>query len=244
MSGHSKWATIKRQKAVTDAKKGALFTRLAKNIAIAARRGKDPEMNAALRTAIDAAKAANMPKDNIERAVLKGAGEVPGVVYEEVMYEGYGPGGVAMLIECTTDNTNRTVSFVRSTFTKLGGSMGTSGSVLFLFDQRGVIRIAREDIAGKSQDDVELLAIDAGAQDIQTESEGITVFTAREDFHAVLDTVKKAGLVPASASIEWVAKSTTDVPPEQAAQLQTLIEALEDNEDVNAIFTTAGNTPA
>lgn len=237
MAGHSKWATIKRKKAANDAKKGAVFTRHAKNIAVAARNGKDPEMNAALRAAIDSAKADNMPKDNIEKAVLKGAGELPGAVYEEVIYEGYGPGGIAMVIETVTDNTNRTVSFVRSTLDKHGGSLGNSGSVLYMFEQKGIIRIATDDLAGHDPDDVELFAIDAGAEDIVREDEGLTIVTARENLDAVRGVLAENGMVATSAGVEWYTKNMMDVPEDKQSQLETLIETLEDNEDVNAVHT-------
>lgn len=237
MSGHSKWATIKRKKEANDNKKGAVFTKHAKNIAVAARNGKDPDMNAALRAAIDAAKAVNMPKDNIEKAVLKGAGELPGAVYEEVIYEGYAPGGIAIVIECVTDNTNRTVSFIRSTMTKHGGSMGNSGSVLYMFEQKGIIRVATADLANQDPDDVELFAIDAGAEDIIREEEGMTIVTSRENLEVVRQTLAQTGIVAASFGLEWYTKNMMEVPEENEQSLTTLIETLEDNEDVNAVYT-------
>lgn len=238
MSGHSKWATIKRQKAVTDAKKGAAFTRLAKNISVAARRGKDPEMNSALRVAIDKAREANMPKDNIERAVLKGAGELPGMTIEEARYEGYAPGGVACIVECVTDNTNRTLMTVRGIFSDHGGTLGNPGSVAYLFDQLGVIRIARADFA-QSEEELELLAIDAGAEDIETDENGMVVTTAREQLHAVVQALEAKGIKLTSADTEWVPKTSVAVSAEHAAAVTTLLEELEDNDDVNAVYSNA-----
>lgn len=239
MSGHSKWATIKRKKAVTDAKKGAAFTKLSKNISVAAKNGKDPDMNPALRTAIDAARAENMPKDNIEKAILKGAGELPGVIIEEIVYEGYGPGGIALIIECVTDNTNRTVQFVRSTLTKAGGSLGSSGSVMYLFEQKGVIRLSNEDRGDLSVDDLEMIAIDHDAEDIQIEEEGITITTSREGFHGMVDVLQKAGITPTTAGIEWITPHHMDVDDKTKEKIVQLMETLEEDDDVNAVHTNA-----
>ncbi len=239
MSGHSKWSTIKRKKAATDAKRGALFTKAVKNIAVAARHGKDPESNAALRTAIAQARTVNLPKDKIENAILKGAGELPGAVYEEVVYEGYGPGGVAFVIECVSDNTNRTVADVRSMLTKSGGSLGNSGSVMYMFNQKGVVRISKEDLTEHTADDVELLAIDAGAEDIQSEEEGLTITVPREQFHSMIDTFEKQQIPLASSELEWITDTMMQLPPEDAAKIEKLIEALEDNDDVNNVYTNA-----
>lgn len=239
MAGHSKWAQIKRKKGVNDQKRGNLFTKLSKNISVAARNGKDPEMNAALRVAIDAAKRANMPKDNIEKAILKGAGELPGVTYEEIIYEGYGPGGIALVIECVTDNTNRSVSFVRSTLTKQGGSLGNSGSVLYMFEKKGVVSIAAEDLQHVDKDAIELAAIEAGADDIHSEEEGITMYTARENLSALTQAVEQQGVTVTSAVEQWVTPNMIDVDEKTAEQLLRLIETLEENEDVNSVFTNA-----
>jgi YebC/PmpR family DNA-binding regulatory protein len=236
MSGHSKWAKIKRKKAVTDAKKGAGFTKLAKNITIAARNGKDPDMNPALRTAIDAAKAGNMPKDNIEKAILKGAGELPGVVYEEIMYEGYGPGGSALLIDCVTDNTNRTVQWLRSMLTKAGGSLGSTNSVLYMFEKKGVIRIAAESLTQHDPADVELYAIDAGAEDILTEAEGMTIYTSREQLDAVKAHLAQTGIVAETAAVEWISNQMIELSEADAAKFQDLVDTLEDNEDVDGVY--------
>jgi len=237
MSGHSKWATIKRKKGATDAKKGAVFTKLVKNITIAARNGKDPDMNPALRSAMDQAKVANMPKDNVEKAILKGAGELPGVVYEEVVFEAYGPGGIAMIIECVTDNNNRTVSFVRSSLTKHGGSLGGSGSVMYMFEQKGVIRIASEDIP--NQDELELAVIDAGAEDIQVEEEGVTIITGRADLNTIVQMLEKMNITPASFGVEYITNTMLDPDESASSTLSSLIEVLEDNEDVNSVHTNA-----
>ncbi len=237
MSGHSKWATIKRKKGATDAKKGAVFTKLVKNITIAARNGKDPDMNPALRSAMDQAKVANMPKDNVEKAILKGAGELPGVVYEEVVFEAYGPGGIAMIIECVTDNNNRTVSFVRSSLTKHGGSLGGSGSVMYMFEQKGVIRIAAEDIP--NQDELELAVIDAGAEDIQVEEEGVTIITGRADLNTIVQMLEKMNITPASFGVEYITNTMLDPDESASSTLSSLIEVLEDNEDVNSVHTNA-----
>lgn len=238
MSGHSKWATIKRQKAVTDAKRSASFTKLAKNISVAARNGKDPEMNSALRVAIEKAREGNMPKDNIERAILKGAGELPGVSYEEVVYEGYAPGSIAVMIECVTDNTNRTVQNLRSIFSDYGGNLGSAGSVKFLFDYVGVIRIPVE---GQSQsvEDIELLAIDAGASDIRTEAEGVTIVVPKESLHMCVDKLTAAGCHIAESGVEWLAKTTTDVPEASRQAFEECIAELEEHDDVNRVFTAA-----
>lgn len=239
MAGHSKWATIKRKKGALDAKRGQLFTKLAKNISVAARGGSDPEMNAALRVAVSAAKRANMPKDNIEKAILKGAGELPGVVYEEITYEGYGPGGVAIIIECVTDNNNRSVAFVRSTLSKNGGSLGNSGSVLYMFNQKGVISIAKDDIAERDQDEIEMMAIEAGAEDIKVEEEGITIITAREDFHSVSEVLEKAEVNMTEAGIEYITDNMIPVDEAVKGRLEKLLEILDDNEDVNKVYTNA-----
>lgn len=240
MSGHSKWATIKRQKAVTDAKKGAAFTRLTKNISVAARNGKDPEMNAALRSAIDKARAANMPKDNIEKAILKGAGELPGVTYEEALYEGYGPGGVAMMMECVTDNTNRTVSQLRALFGDYGGSLGSSGSVKYLFEQKGVVRVAAEELKNQDKEAMELYLIDGGAEDIKNEEEGMTVIAPRAQMAVIVHLLEDQGVKPASAEVEWITKTMATPSAEDKAQVQKLIEELENNDDVNAVYTNLG----
>lgn len=239
MAGHSKWATIKRKKGANDAKRGKLFTKLGKAISVAARNGKDPEMNAALRVAIDNAKRANLPKDNIEKAILKGAGELPGVVYEEITYEGYGPGGIALVIECLTDNTNRTVAFVRSTLTKAGGSLGNAGSVMYMFEKKGVVRVAAEDFGSMSSDDIELLAIDNGADDILSEEGGMTLYSSRDQLTSLTEALEGAGVVISSADVELVTGNMMDVDEKVAGAMERLLETLEDNDDVNSVSTNA-----
>lgn len=239
MAGHSKWATTKRKKGALDAKRGALFTKLGKNISVAARNGKDPEMNPALRTAINQARNANMPKDNIEKAILKGAGELPGAVYESVTYEGYAPGGIALIIDCVTDNTNRTVSFVRSTLTKNNGSLANAGSVLYMFEQKGVVMIETASLHGTTQDDLELLAIDAGAEDIQAEDEGITIITSREGLNDMVSAVEEAGIEMTSSGLEWITQNMITPESADAEQVQTLIDILEEDDDVTAVHSNA-----
>lgn len=224
MSGHSKWATIKRSKGAADNKRGALFTKLSKNISIAAKKGKDPEMNPSLRTAMEAAREANMTKDVIERAILRGAGELPGQQIEELVYECYGPGGVALMVRCATDNTNRTAGFIKSTLTKCGGNLGGPGSVAFLFKQKGVIRTA------DASDEMQLKAMDAGADDLLEEDGGLTIYTQPANFEAV-----KAGLGDAVTFAEISLMPETTVAMQDAAhqsQFEKLLEILDDNEDV------------
>lgn len=223
MAGHSKWAQIKRAKGAADAKKGAVFTKLSKNISLAAKNGKDPDMNPALRTAIDTAKEANMPKANIEKAILRGAGELPGQQIEEISYEGYGPGGVAILIRCATDNTNRTSSFIKSTLSKAGGNLGGPGTVSYLFTKRGVIRTE------STSDDIQLTAMDAGADDIIEEEGGLTIYTAPEQLPNVKN---QLGALVQYAEIELVAETKADVDSATQSQVEKLLEILEDNEDV------------
>lgn len=239
MAGHSKWSTIKRKKGANDAKRGKLFTKLGKAISVAARNGSDPEMNSALRVAIDNAKRANLPKDNIDKAIQKGAGELPGVVYEEITYEGYGPGGIAMVIECVTDNTNRTVSFVRSTLKKAGGSLGSAGSVMYMFEKMGVIRVATEETGGMDMDDIELLAIDSGAEDILREAGGMTIYTTREELTQLTQVLESAGVVVATSNIELVTSNMMELDEKIEASMNNLIEVLEDNDDITSISTNA-----
>lgn len=237
MAGHSKWATTKRKKAVIDAKRGKIFTKLAKNITVAAKAGPDPDMNPALRTAIDQAKSSNMPKDNIEKAIAKGAGTGEGDEYQEVLYEGYGPGGAALIIECVTDNINRAVQGVRSTLTKHGGSLGGSGSVQYMFAQKGLIRIPQQQLANLDIDAIELAAIDAGAEDIETAAEGMTITTSRNDFHTVLEKLSEHGVTPADSSIEWVTENTVALDGDAATRVAELIDALEEEDDVQGVYT-------
>lgn len=237
MSGHSKWATIKRKKGAADAKRGKIFTKLIKEITIAARQGGgDANGNPRLRLAIDNAKAANMPADNIERAIKKATGELEGVSYVELMYEGYGPGGIAILVEVATDNKNRTVAEVRHIFSKIGGSMGEAGSVAWMFERKGIISVKRNN---KTEDDVMEIVLDAGADDMQTEEEIFEVTTSLESFETVRKTLLDKSLEIENASLEWIAKNTLAVAGEDAEKVVKLIETLEDNDDVQNVFSNA-----
>ena len=237
MSGHSKWATIKRKKGAADAKRGKIFTKLIKEITISARQGGgDPNGNPRLRLAIDNAKAANMPADNIERAVKKATGELEGVSFTELMYEGYGPGGIAILVEVATDNKNRTVAEVRHIFSKIGGSMGESGSVAWMFERKGMITVKRNN---KSEDDVMEIVLEAGADDMQTEEDIFEVTTSLESFETVRKTLLEKELEVENASLEWIAKNTLAVAGEDAEKIVKLIETLEDNDDVQNVFSNA-----
>jgi YebC/PmpR family DNA-binding regulatory protein len=231
MSGHSKWATIKRAKGSADAKRAVLFTKLGKNISVAARRGKDPVMNPSLREAIDKARGNSMPKENIERAILRGAGELPGVVLEEAVYEGYGPGGVAFYILAVTDNTNRTVQELKRALSGHGGSLGGPGAVAWMFQRRGVLRYEQ------LTDEQELAAIDAGADDIQRSAEGVTVITPTDKMSAVQTAV---GGTPVSSGLEFIPSTWQDVTdPGVKQQLEALYEELDELEDVNEFFDNA-----
>ena len=233
MAGHSKWKQIKRKKAVTDARRGAHFTKLIKEITVAARSGGgDPAGNARLRTAIDTAKQANMPLENIERAVKKGTGALEGVQYEEITYEGYGPGGAAILIEVTTDNPNRTVADIRHIFDRHGGKLAASGAVAFQFDKRGQIYL---DAARHDEDAAMEAALDAGASDFVKEGDQYIVTTAVHDLHAVQEGLKAKGLVPESAEIAMIPKSTVKVEGKNAETLVKLMEALEEHDDVSKV---------
>jgi YebC/PmpR family DNA-binding regulatory protein len=237
MSGHSKWATIKRKKAAADAKRGNMFTRLIKEITISARQGGgDPNGNPRLRLAIDNAKSANMPADNIERAIKKATGELEGVTYVEITYEGYAPAGIAVLAECATDNKNRTVAEIRHHFTKNNGNMGESGSVLWMFDRKGVVTIHRD---GKTEDDMMEIILDAGADDLQTEDDFFVVTTAIESFEPVRKTVIEKGFKVENASLQWVAKNLVAVAGDDAEKVGKLIEALEECDDVQNVYTNA-----
>ncbi|MFA6027399.1 MAG: YebC/PmpR family DNA-binding transcriptional regulator [Patescibacteria group bacterium] len=229
MSGHSKWSQIKRQKGANDQKRSGVFTKLSKNISIAAKKGKDPESNSALRSAIDAARAASMPKDGIEKAILRGAGELPGQIIEEVVYEGYGPGGVAFIINCITDNKNRSSAFIKSTLSKHGGSLGGPNTVAYLFKKRGVLRIEN------SNEDTQLKAIDAGAEDIKEEDNGLTVYVLPEKF----EETKKIFDNLDYSSMEMVPENRLDVSSEIAEKLNKLLTELEENDDVNETYTNA-----
>lgn len=239
MSGHSKWATIKRQKAANDAKRSSVFTKLANNITIAARKGGDPEMNFALRLAIDKAKTANMPKDNIERAVKRGTGEGGGAVVEELTYEGIGPATAGFIIETVTDNKNRTASDIRHIFTKHGGSLGSTNSVSWNFDRKGVITVAKDNLPARDWEEVQLELIDAGAEDITKEDEGVTIVTAMEDLQKMKEYLDAQNVAVESAELEYIARDRKDVSDEEKKKLENFIEALDENDDVSNYYTDA-----
>ena len=237
MSGHSKWATTKRKKAVIDAKRGKIFTKLIKEITIAAKSGGgDVAGNPRLRLAIDNAKAANMPQDNIERAIKKATGELEGVTYKEFMYEGYAPGGIAILIEVATDNKNRTVAEVRHIFSKAGGSMGETGSVAWMFEHKGVITMPVQD---KTEEEILELVMDDGAEDLEIDEEFIEVVTPLEAFENVRKKLVDSGLEVENASLQWIAKNSVKVEGESSEKVVNLIEDLEDNDDVQNVYSNA-----
>jgi YebC/PmpR family DNA-binding regulatory protein len=235
MSGHSKWSTIKRQKGAADAKRGQLFTKLAREIAVAAREGlPDPDANFRLRIAVDRARAANMPKDNIERAIERASGSGSGDNFDEVIYEGYGPGGTAIMIQTMTDNRNRTVGEVRALLTRAGGSLGESGSVAWMFDHVGLIELEPN---GTDPDELALIAIDAGASDVQVEDGSVAVYTETQDLHKVGQSLKEAGFEPASAQLTMRPKTVLSPEPDVAIKTIRLVEKLEDLDDVQEVFT-------
>jgi len=236
MSGHSKWATTHRQKELVDAKRGAIFTKLANVISIAAKNGGDPAGNPSLRAAIDRARAASMPKDNIERAIKKGTGELGGDQIEELYYEGIGPAGIQVIVKCVTDNRNRSASTIRHTFTKNGGSFG---AVMWNFEQAGVVMIANSELGAKNLAiaDLELDLIDNGASDTVVAEEGLTIYTALSDFQKMQDFLKSKGLATESAEVECVAKEKTKVSAADQEKCDKFLEELEDNEDVSTYYT-------
>jgi YebC/PmpR family DNA-binding regulatory protein len=237
MSGHSKWATTKRKKAVIDSKRGKIFTKLIKEITISAREGGgDPAGNPRLRLAIDNAKAANMPADNIERAVKKATGELEGQTYSELTYEGYAPAGIAIIVDVATDNKNRTVAEVRHIFSKSGGGMGESGSVAWMFNKKGVITLPNQ---GKTEDEIMEIILEAGADDMTTEEDFFEVQTSIENFENVRKALIEKKITVENASLQWVAKNTIPIKGEDAEKVIRLIETLEDNDDVQNVFTNA-----
>jgi YebC/PmpR family DNA-binding regulatory protein len=234
MSGHSKWSTIKRKKGATDAKRGKVFTKIIKEITVAARfGGGDPDANPRLRTAIAAAKSENMPKDNIERAIKKGTGELEGVAYEEVIYEGYGPGGAAVLVESLTDNKNRTVADVRHIFTKSGGSLGEAGCVAWMFDKKGFLVLEKKNVNEEVLMDV---ALEAGADDIRDEESTFEVISAPEDFDGVKKALDSEGLPCVVAEVTMLPQTTVELEGKEAEQMLRLMEGLEDLDDVQKAY--------
>ncbi len=235
MSGHSKWATIKHKKGIADQKRGQKFTKLIKEISVAAKMGgADPDTNAALRTAILKARAENMPKDNIERAIKKGSGEMGNAVFMELTYEGYAPGGVAIIVDTLTDNKNRTAADVRSTLTKLGGSLGSTGCVSYMFQTKGVITY---DASKYTEDEIFTAALENGAEDVVNEDGTIEVTTSPADFGAVLEAMQSAGFEQESADINKIADTTVTLEKEKAQKVMNIVERLEDLDDVQQVST-------
>ena len=233
MSGHSKWATIKHKKGALDAKRGKIFTRLIREISMAAKGGGDPDKNPRLRKAITDAKAENMPADNIKRAIQRGTGELPGVSYEELSLEGYGPGGVAVLAELSTDNRNRTVSEVRHIFTKHGGNLGEAGSVNWMFHKKGDITVPKS-IA--KEDDLMNIVLEAGAEDLREDGENWEVLTDPHSFEAVVEALKKANIQPTTAEVGMLPQNYIKLEGQAATQMIRLVEALEEHDDVQHVY--------
>ena len=237
MSGHSKWSSIKHKKGATDAKRGKIFTKLIKEITVVARvGGGDPDANPRLRTAIAAAKNENMPKDNIERAIKKGTGELEGVNYEESTYEGYGPGGAAVFIESVTDNKNRAVADIRHIFSKHGGNLGENGCVAWMFDKKGYIAIEKKAV---DEDSLMETAIEAGAEDVREDNGSFEIITEPDDFESVKTAIDNAVIPYIDAEITMLPQSTTNLEGKQALQMVKLMEALDDCDDVQKVYTNA-----
>lgn len=237
MSGHSKWSSIKHKKGATDAKRGKIFSKLNKEITIAARMGGgDPAMNPRLRTAMQAAKSENMPKDNIGRAIKKGTGELEGVDYEEVIYEGYGPGGAAVFIESLTDNKKRAVAGIRHIFSKAGGNLGANGCVAWMFDKKGYIVVEREKV---DEEVLMEIAIDAGAEDVREDGANYEIITALEDFATVKEAIDEKSIPYIAAEITMLPQSTLKIEGKEAEQMIRLMETFEECEDVQKAFTNA-----
>ena len=235
MSGHSKWHTIKHKKGATDARRGKIFTKLIKEVTVAARTGGsgDVDLNARLRKAVTDAKAQNMPNDTIDRAIKRGTGELEGVNYEEITYEGYGIGGVAVLVETMTDNRNRTVAELRHIFSKNGGNLGEAGSVAWIFDKKGLIIV---DKAAKSEDELFEIAIEAGADDVQDEGDVYEIYTSPENYEAVNEAIKKAGIESQNSEVSMIPQNYIKLEGDDAKKMLKLYEAVDDNDDVQNIY--------
>lgn len=234
MSGHSKWSSIKHKKAAQDAKRGAMFTQVIKELTVAARiGGGDTDMNPRLRTAVLKAKAVNMPQDNIQRAIMKGTGELPGVSYEEVTYEGYGPGGVAVIVSAVTDNRNRTVAEIRRIFSKNAGNLGETGCVAWMFQKKGLLWVDKAKI---DEDELLTIALEAGAEDVRPGDGIYEVVTAVEDFEPVKQAISAKGIELTTSEISMIPQSTVRLEGNQARQLLKLLEELEDHEDVQNVY--------
>jgi YebC/PmpR family DNA-binding regulatory protein len=236
MSGHSKWHNIQAKKGKADAQRGAVFTKIGREIAIAVREGgANPESNGKLRDIIAKAKANNMPNDNIQRSIKKASGELSNVVYEEITYEGYAPGGVAVIVDTISDNRNRTASDVRHCFAKYGGNLGTTGSVGFMFDERGVLVVERE--PGSDEDEMMMIALDAGAEDVKVEDEVYEILTAPNDFSTVRENLEKQGFTFLSAEVQKIPQNTVAVTdPDTVLKIQKMLDLLEENDDVQNVF--------
>ena len=234
MSGHSKWATTKHKKAANDAKRGKVFTKIIREISVAARSGGgDPNSNARLRTVLLKAKAANMPADNISRAIKKGTGELEGVNYEEVTYEGFGPGGVALLIDVLTDNRNRTVAEIRHLLNKYNGNLGENGCVSYMFDRRGLLTYARGEV---NEDALMEAALEVGAEDVSEEGDTLEVLTAPEEFDAAKEGLEAAGFVPTDAEVTYVPQTRVPLDDKSGPQMLKLLDALDDCDDVTGVY--------
>jgi YebC/PmpR family DNA-binding regulatory protein len=237
MSGHNKWSSIKHKKGAADAKRGKIFSKLIKEITVAARMGgSDPNGNPRLRAAVSAAKTENMPKDNIERAIKKGTGELEGVSYEEIVYEGYAPGGAAVLVECLTDNKNRAVADVRHLFSKSGGNLGENGCVSWMFDKKGLIVVNKDKT---DEDQLMEIAIDAGAEDVNDEGDTFEVITDISDFESVKDAIENASIETEMAEITMIPQNMLTLEGKEAEQTIRLMDALEDCDDVQKVYTNA-----
>ena len=236
MSGHSKWHNIQAKKGKADAQRGAVFTKIGREIAIAVREGgANPESNGKLRDIIAKAKANNMPNDNIQRSIKKASGELSNVVYEEITYEGYAPGGVAVIVDTISDNRNRTASDIRHCFAKYGGNLGTTGSVGFMFDERGVLVVERE--PGSDEDEMMMTALDAGAEDVKVEEDVYEILTAPNDFSTVRENLEKQGFTFLSAEVQKIPQNTVAVTdPDTVLKIQKMLDLLEENDDVQNVF--------
>ena len=236
MSGHSKWHNIQAKKGKADAQRGAVFTKIGREIAIAVREGgANPESNGKLRDIIAKAKANNMPNDNIQRSIKKASGELSNVVYEEITYEGYAPGGVAVIVDCISDNRNRTASDVRHCFAKYGGNLGTTGSVGFMFDERGVLVVERA--PGSDEDEMMMTALDAGAEDVNVEEDVYEILTAPNDFSSVREKLEQQGITFLSAEVQKIPQNTVAVTdPDTIVKIQKKLDLLEENDDVQNVF--------
>lgn len=236
MSGHSKWANIKHRKGKQDAVRGKMFTKIARQLTVAAKEGgTDPEYNAGLKSAIEMAKAANMPNDNIKRAIQKGAGGADGVNYEEIRYEGYGPNGVAVIVDCLTDNKKRTVADIKYYFDKNGGNMGTTGSVAFMFDRKGILLIDRE-VFSIDEDEMMMQALEAGAEDFEASDEYFEIVTDPNDFSAVRDALLAKNIQFVKAELTYIPQMETSIPEESYKNMNRMLDAMEDNDDIQNVY--------